>query len=374
MASASSPRGRRRTRRRAHAGLARAPSCGTCGSNETCRRVRTRSTRGGRGAERGGKRIVSGAIEKGIKNVTPRCDESRSAARVWGAKPDTRRSNNLGRIGLRESDPRGRSPALGKTLRELERPSRSARLFTALSASRVRRRHRHADALSVRASPSRCRSRPRRPRPPAPSFERARDRRRLFPAASARAKIRKIAARRTVAPRAVATPPREDAARNRESSGQESETRHGSILGPNDAPSPRCGARRAEVPYFGSPSDRAVLVNDAARDAIRGRRRDEFIALPEADDPNLVALKDAMQKRWQKCEPMGSGSASAWPELFDAGAGLMPSHHLRGRAQAPMTPSRSCPARAGYRTTTTLPPRTPLTARGITGRTRTSTG
>ena len=137
------------------------------------------------------------------------------------------------------------------------------------------------------------------------------------------AKIPKIAARRTVAPRAVATPPREDAARNRESSGQESETRHGSILGPNDAPSPRCGARRAEVPYFGSPSDRAVLVNDAARDAIRAADATSFIALPEADDPNLVALKDAMQKRWQKCEPMGSGSASAWPELFDAGAELI---------------------------------------------------
>ena len=137
------------------------------------------------------------------------------------------------------------------------------------------------------------------------------------------AKISKRAARRSIAPRAVATPPREDAARNQESSGRESATRQGNILGPNDAPSLRCGARRAEVPYFGSPSDRAVLVNDAARDAIRAADAKSFIALPEADDPNLVALKEAMQKGWQKCEPLGSGSASAWPELFDAGAALI---------------------------------------------------
>ncbi len=77
------------------------------------------------------------------------------------------------------------------------------------------------------------------------------------------------------------------------------------------------------MPYFGSPSDRAVLVNDAARDAIRAADAKSFIALPEADDPNLVALKEAMQKGWQKCEPLGSGSASAWPELFDAGAALI---------------------------------------------------
>ena len=137
------------------------------------------------------------------------------------------------------------------------------------------------------------------------------------------AKISKNAARRTIAPRAVATPPREDAASNRESSGRESKTRQGNPLGPNDAPSLRCGARRAEVPYFGSPSDRVVLVNDAARDAVRAADARSFVALPEAEEPNLVALKEAMQKGWQKCEPLGSGSASAWPELFDAGAALI---------------------------------------------------
>ena len=137
------------------------------------------------------------------------------------------------------------------------------------------------------------------------------------------AKISTIAARRPVAPRAVATHPREDASRNRESSGRESETRDATILGPLDAPSPRCGARRAEVPYFGSPSDRVVLVNDAARDAIRAAGATSFIALPEADEPNLVALKQAMNEGWQRCEPLGSGSASAWPELFDAGAALI---------------------------------------------------
>ena len=137
------------------------------------------------------------------------------------------------------------------------------------------------------------------------------------------AKISTIAARRPVAPRAVATPPREDASRNRESSGRESETRDATILGPVDAPSLRCGARRAEVPYFGSPSDRVVLVNDAARDAIRAAGATSFIALPEADEPNLVALKQAMNEGWQKCEPFGSGSASLWPELFEAGAALI---------------------------------------------------
>ena len=48
-----------------------------------------------------------------------------------------------------------------------------------------------------------------------------------------------------------------------------------------------------------------------------------FIALPEADEPNLVALKQAMNEGWQKCEPLGSGSASLWPELFEAGAALI---------------------------------------------------
>jgi hypothetical protein len=77
------------------------------------------------------------------------------------------------------------------------------------------------------------------------------------------------------------------------------------------------------VPYFGSPSDRVVLVNDAARDAIRAAGATSFIALPEADEPNLVALKQAMNEGWQKCEPLGSGSASLWPELFEAGAALI---------------------------------------------------
>jgi hypothetical protein len=50
-------------------------------------------------------------------------------------------------------------------------------------------------------------------------------------------------------------------------------TSGGVVLGPVEAPSLACGRRHAGVPYFGNDETNPVLINDAARDAVRAAGR-----------------------------------------------------------------------------------------------------
>jgi len=84
-----------------------------------------------------------------------------------------------------------------------------------------------------------------------------------------------------------------------------------------------CGRRDAAVPYFDGPAPRPVLVNGAARAAVDAAAAADFVALPLADEPALVALRAALEAGWQKMEPLGTGHAGLWPELFAAGTELV---------------------------------------------------
>jgi hypothetical protein len=116
--------------------------------------------------------------------------------------------------------------------------------------------------------------------------------------------------------RCVATPPRPPESRDAADVASD-------VLGPLEAPSLACGRRHAAVPYFEGPEPRDVLVNDAARDAVLAARSRDFIALPTADDPALVKLREVLEAGWRAHEPYGSGHAGLWPELFEAGARLV---------------------------------------------------
>ena len=120
--------------------------------------------------------------------------------------------------------------------------------------------------------------------------------------------------RRAIAARAVATPPRESP----------SSSSSDRLIAPAESPSLDCGARVASVPYFDGAVSARCLVNDAARAAIESARAGDYVALPRADDPALLRVREVIQgKSWTKNEALGSGAAGEWPELFDAGAALV---------------------------------------------------
>ena len=85
------------------------------------------------------------------------------------------------------------------------------------------------------------------------------------------------------------------------------------------------GVRRGAVPYKDEAVDCDILVNDAARDAVKAAGADRFVQFVEPTNPKLVKLLTIMEEGWDRVgvRNKNAGHHSLWPEAFAAGKALL---------------------------------------------------
>ena len=85
------------------------------------------------------------------------------------------------------------------------------------------------------------------------------------------------------------------------------------------------GVRRGAVPYKDEAVDCDILVNDAAKEAIKTAGAERFVHFIDPSNPKLVKLLNVMEEGWDRVgvKNKNAGHHSLWPEAFEAGKALL---------------------------------------------------
>ena len=102
-------------------------------------------------------------------------------------------------------------------------------------------------------------------------------------------------------------------------------TRALSTSSPSVPIAPDAVQRVASVPYKDGSVDKTVLINDAAREAIRAHKAERFVSIIDPESEKLGELLRVVDAGWNAIgvKAKNAGHHTLWPEAFEAGKALL---------------------------------------------------